>query len=74
MNLYLCNFISRYYGGNEFIDEVEILAQQRSLEAYRLKSEEWGVNVQPYSGNLIHKIVVTVASNKTPLKRLDQFF
>lgn len=41
----------RYYGGNEFIDEIEILAQKRSLEAYRLNPEEWGVNVQPYSGN-----------------------
>lgn len=40
----------RYYGGNEFIDEIELLAQKRSLEAYRLSAEEWGVNVQPYSG------------------------
>lgn len=43
-------FSFRYYGGNEFIDEIEIMAQQRSLKAYRLNSDEWGVNVQPYSG------------------------
>lgn len=41
----------RYYGGNEFIDEVERLCQQRSLEAYGLNPAEWGVNVQPYSGS-----------------------
>lgn len=43
----------RYYGGNEFIDEIEILAQKRSLEAYKLSSDDWGVNVQPYSGTTI---------------------
>lgn len=41
----------RYYGGNEFIDQVEILCQKRSLEAFGLKEEDWGVNVQPYSGS-----------------------
>ncbi|KAJ2945979.1 hypothetical protein O0L34_g4897 [Tuta absoluta] len=49
----------RYYGGNEFIDEIEIMAQQRSLEAYRLKSDEWGVNVQPYSGSPANFAVYT---------------
>ncbi|XP_050345956.1 serine hydroxymethyltransferase isoform X1 [Nymphalis io] len=49
----------RYYGGNEFIDEIEILAQQRSLEAYKLKAEEWGVNVQPYSGSPANFAVYT---------------
>ncbi len=37
---------ARYYGGNEHIDESERLCQKRALEAYRLKPEEWGVNVQ----------------------------
>ncbi len=41
----------RYYGGNEFIDEVEVLCQKRALEAYGLNSKEWAVNVQPYSGS-----------------------
>ena len=41
----------RYYGGNEFIDEVERLCQRRCLEAFRLSGEEWGINVQPYSGS-----------------------
>ncbi|XP_045497773.1 serine hydroxymethyltransferase isoform X1 [Colias croceus] len=49
----------RYYGGNEFIDEIEILAQKRALEAYRLNPEEWGVNVQPYSGSPANFAVYT---------------
>ncbi|XP_057524706.1 serine hydroxymethyltransferase 3, chloroplastic [Amaranthus tricolor] len=41
----------RYYGGNEHIDELEILCQQRALEAFQLDGEKWGVNVQPLSGS-----------------------
>lgn len=41
---------ARYYGGNEFIDQVELICQERALTAFRLNPEEWGVNVQPYSG------------------------
>jgi len=40
----------RYYGGNEYIDQVERLCQSRALEAFGLDPEEWGVNVQPLSG------------------------
>ncbi|KAH7388358.1 hypothetical protein KP509_16G071800 [Ceratopteris richardii] len=42
---------NRYYGGNEFIDEIENLCRVRALQAYRLDPEKWGVNVQPYSGS-----------------------
>ncbi|XP_004527405.1 serine hydroxymethyltransferase, cytosolic isoform X2 [Ceratitis capitata] len=49
----------RYYGGNEFIDECERLAQKRALEAFRLNPEEWGVNVQPYSGSPANFAVYT---------------
>ena len=41
---------ARYYGGNEFIDQVELLCIKRALAAFKLDPEEWGVNVQPYSG------------------------
>ncbi|XP_055616895.1 serine hydroxymethyltransferase isoform X2 [Toxorhynchites rutilus septentrionalis] len=49
----------RYYGGNEFIDEIEILAQKRALQAYRLDPEQWGCNVQPYSGSPANFAVYT---------------
>lgn len=41
----------RYYGGNEFIDESEVLCQKRALDLYRLDHSQWGVNVQPLSGS-----------------------
>lgn len=41
----------RYYGGNEFIDQIETLCMDRALALYGLDPEEWGVNVQPYSGS-----------------------
>ena len=42
---------ARYYGGNENIDRVELLCQQRALEAFDLDPEVWGVNVQSLSGS-----------------------
>lgn len=42
---------ARYYGGNEFIDQIENLCRDRALEAFRLNPDYWGVNVQPYSGS-----------------------
>jgi len=49
----------RYYGGNEFIDQIELLCQQRALAAYGLDPEKWGVNVQPYSGSPANFAVYT---------------
>jgi hypothetical protein len=42
---------ARYYGGNEFIDQAEILCQSRALAAFGLDPKEWGVNVQSLSGS-----------------------
>ena len=42
---------ARYYGGNENIDQVELLCQKRALEAFHLDPAEWGVNVQSLSGS-----------------------
>jgi len=30
---------------------MELLCQQRALKCFRLDAQEWGVNVQPYSGS-----------------------
>ena len=49
----------RYYGGNEIIDQIENMCKARALEAYRLKTDEWGVNVQPYSGSPANFAVYT---------------
>lgn len=49
----------RYYGGNEYIDEIEQLCRDRALQAYDLNPDEWGVNVQPYSGSPANFAVYT---------------
>lgn len=53
----------RYYGGNEFIDQVENLCIARALKAYRLDPTEWGVNVQPYSGSQANFAAYTAILN-----------
>jgi glycine hydroxymethyltransferase len=50
---------ARYYGGNEHIDALELLCQQRALTAFRLNPAEWGVNVQPYSGSTANFAALT---------------
>jgi glycine hydroxymethyltransferase len=42
---------ARYYGGNQHIDEIEILCQNRALKAFGCDPEKWGVNVQCLSGS-----------------------
>lgn len=51
--------ILRYYGGNEFIDQIELLAEKRALQTFRLDPEKWGCNVQPYSGSPANFAVYT---------------
>ena len=50
---------ARYYGGTQNVDSVEGLCIQRALEAYNLSADEWGVNVQPYSGSPANFAVFT---------------
>lgn len=40
----------RYYQGNGYIDELEIETQKRALKLFKLKENEWSVNVQALSG------------------------
>ena len=42
---------ARYYGGNEYADEVENLCRERALSVFSLSPKKWHVNVQPYSGS-----------------------
>lgn len=60
---------ARYYGGNEYIDELEILCRKRALKAFNLDPAKWGVNVQPYSGSVSmpHFVHITICSRQ----RLD---
>lgn len=41
----------RYYGGNQIIDQIESLAQERALSLFKLDAKKWHVNVQPLSGS-----------------------
>ena len=53
----------RYYGGNEYIDEMELLCKKRALELFQLDKNEWSVNVQPYSGSPANFAVYTALLN-----------
>jgi glycine hydroxymethyltransferase len=40
----------RYYPGNQICDDIEEIAQENTRKAFGI-SDEWSVNVQPYSGS-----------------------
>ncbi|PPS15204.1 hypothetical protein GOBAR_AA05372 [Gossypium barbadense] len=52
-----------YYGGNEYIDEPEILCQKRALAVFHLDEKKWGINVQPLSGSPVNFEVYTAILN-----------
>lgn len=41
----------RYYSGNQFIDQIEVLAQKSCLKMFSLNEADWSANVQPHSGS-----------------------
>lgn len=53
----------RYYGGNQYIDQMETLCQNRALKTFNLDSNQWGVNVQSLSGSPANFQVYTALIN-----------
>jgi glycine hydroxymethyltransferase len=49
----------RYYGGNEIIDQIEVLAQDRARKVFKLSQKKWHVNVQALSGSPANVAVYT---------------
>lgn len=49
----------RYYGGNEFVDEIEDLARERAMKLFNVEH----VNVQPYSGSPANHAVMLALLN-----------
>ncbi len=65
----------RYYAGNEIIDEVERLAQERALKLFKLNPKKWGVNVQALSGvpaNFFVYSALVLPGEKMAGQALDQ--
>lgn len=65
---------ARYYGGNEWIDELEVLCRKRALEAFHLDPEIWGVNVQPYSGSTAKYVSYYLLGSKLCIEYLSVIF
>jgi glycine hydroxymethyltransferase len=49
----------RYYAGNEFIDQIELLCHKRALQAFNLSPDNWNINVQALSGSSANLAVYT---------------
>ncbi len=53
----------RYYFGNKIIDQVEDEVKNLAYRAFKISAENWGVNVQPYSGSIANMAVYLASVN-----------
>lgn len=53
----------RYYGGQENVDQIEKIAQERALKLFGLSEGKYHVNVQPYSGSPANLAVYLALAN-----------
>ena len=49
----------RYYQGNEFVDEIELLANQRALKLFNLNNKNYHVNCKAVSASIANLAVIT---------------
>lgn len=60
----------RYYQGNKYVDEVELLACERALKLFKLNSNHWHVNVKAVSAGVANFAVLTaLLEPHTPRKQ-----
>ncbi len=55
--------LKRYYQGQEFIDQIELIAEEEALKTFNLDPNEWHVNVQAYSGTPANLAVYNAVLN-----------
>ncbi len=53
----------RYYGGQEFVDKLETLVEERVKKVFKLDPKKWEVNVQSHSGSPANYAVLRALLN-----------
>lgn len=53
----------RYYQGNQFIDQIEALVEERALQVFGLSEADWHVNVQAVTGTIANFAVYAALLN-----------